>query len=194
MNMIYLHGFRSSALSIKGQQLKQYFLHDQQVQVHLPDLNQPPLMVMQQLSKLIESLENVTLVGSSLGGFYATQLVAKYRVPAVLINPAMRPWRLFRHLFATTPMPYMVTADWTLDDAQLDQLAQMALPFVQDADKILLLLQQGDEVLDYREAQRYYTQAQACSVVITEANGNHAMENFADKIPMAYQFLSDCIK
>ncbi len=194
MNIIYLHGFQSSALSIKGQQLKQYFSHRNDVQVHLPDLNLSPVRVMECMSLLIESLEDVVLVGSSLGGFYATQLVAKYNVPAVLINPAMRPWHLFQALFGTTLIPYIVTSDWTLDHAQLDQLAQMAVSFVQDADKILVLLQQADEVLDYREAQRYYTQAQACSVVITEANGNHAMEDFADKIPMVYQFLSDCIK
>lgn len=194
MNIIYLHGFQSSALSIKGQQLKQYFSHRNDVQVHLPDLNLSPVRVMECMALLIESLEDVVLVGSSLGGFYATQLVAKYNVPAVLINPAMRPWHLFQALFGTTLIPYIVTSDWTLDHAQLDQLAQMAVSFVQDADKILVLLQQADEVLDYREAQRYYTQAQACSVVITEANGNHAMEDFADKIPMVYQFLSDCIK
>ncbi len=194
MNIIYLHGFKSSALSIKGQQLKQYFVHDQNVQVHLPDLNQPPFIVMQQMSALIESLDQVALVGSSLGGFYATQLVAKYGVPAVLINPAMRPWQLFRELFGSGAIPLKVTEDWTLDDAQLDQLAEMAVPFVQDADKILVLLQQGDEVLDYRAAQRYYSAGERHAFIITEAKGNHAMEDFADKIPMAYQFLSDCIK
>ncbi|MNI92744.1 esterase YqiA [compost metagenome] len=88
----------------------------------------------------------------------------------------------------------MVNAQWTLDQTQLDQLEQMAVPFVQDADKILVLLQQDDEVLDYREAQRYYSNAAHQSMIITEANGNHAMDNFADKIPMALQFLSDCIK
>ena len=194
MNIIYLHGFKSSALSIKGQQLKQYFLHDSDVQVHLPDLNQPPQVVMQQMSALVESLDQVALVGSSLGGFYATQLVAKYGVPAVLINPAMRPWQLFRELFGSDQIPLKVTADWTLDDAQLDHLAQMAVPFVQDADKILVLLQQGDEVLDYRAAQRYYSAGENHALIITEANGNHAMEDFAEKIAMTYQFLSDCIK
>ena len=194
MNIIYLHGFKSSALSIKGQQLKQYFLHDQHVEVHLPDLNQPPHSVMQKMSALIESLDQVALVGSSLGGFYATQLVAKYGVPAVLINPAMRPWQLFRDLFGSSSIPLQVTADWTLDDVQLDHLAEMAVPFVQDADKIMVLLQQGDEVLDYRAAQRYYSAGKNHALIITEANGNHAMEDFADKIPTAYQFLSDCIK
>ena len=194
MNIIYLHGFRSSALSIKGQQLKQYFSQHAEVKIHLPDLNMPPLQVIQEMSALIESLEHVALVGSSLGGFYATQLVAKYGVPAVLINPAMQPWRLFRELFHQDQLPLKVTETWSLDDAQLDQLAALALPFEQDADKILVLLQQGDEVLDYRAAQRYYSAGENQALIITEAHGNHAMEDFADKIPMAYQFLSDCIK
>lgn len=193
MNIIYLHGFQSSALSIKGQQIKDYCQQQGNVQVHLPDLNMPPEQTMAHVAAMIENLDQVVLVGSSLGGFYATQLVAKYGVPAVLINPAMRPWQLFRDLFGSDQIPYVVNAEWTLDDTHLDQLEQMAVPFVQDADKILVLLQQGDEVLDYREAQRYYSNASHQSMLIMEANGNHAMENFADKIPMALQFLSDCI-
>ena len=191
MNIIYLHGFQSSTLSIKGQFI-QAFCQNQH-HVHLPDLNMPPEHVLTHVSEMIECLDQVVLIGSSLGGFYATQLVAKHAVPAVLINPAMRPWQLFHDLFGGE-LPYVVNAQWTLDQTQLDQLEQMAVPFVQDADKILVLLQQDDEVLDYREAQRYYSNAAHQSMIMTEANGNHAMDNFADKIPMALQFLSDCIK
>ena len=191
MNIIYLHGFQSSTLSIKGQYI-QAFCQNQH-HVHLPDLNMPPEQVLAHVSEMIECLDQVVLIGSSLGGFYATQLVAKHAVPAVLINPAMRPWQLFHDLFGGE-LPYAVNAQWTLDQTQLDQLEQMAVPFVQDADKILVLLQQDDEVLDYREAQRYYSNAAHQSMIMTEANGNHAMDNFADKIPMALQFLSDCIK
>ena len=191
MNIIYLHGFQSSTLSIKGQYI-QAFCQNQH-HVHLPDLNMPPEQVLAHVSEMIECLDQVVLIGSSLGGFYATQLVAKHAVPAVLINPAMRPWQLFHDLFGAE-LPYVVNAQWTLDQTQLDQLEQMAVPFVQDADKILVLLQQDDEVLDYREAQRYYSNAAHQSMIMTEANGNHAMDNFADKIPMALQFLSDCIK
>ncbi|MGE8559204.1 MAG: YqiA/YcfP family alpha/beta fold hydrolase [Acinetobacter sp.] len=193
MNIIYLHGFQSSSLSIKGQQIKDYCQQLNNVQVHLPDLNLPPEQTLAHVAGMIESLDRVVLVGSSLGGFYATQLVAKYGVPAVLINPAMRPWQLFRDLFGVEQIPYVVSDEWTLDESHLDQLEQMAVPFVHDADKILVLLQQGDEVLDYREAQRYYSNVSHQSMLITEAKGNHAMENFADKIPMALQFLSDCI-
>lgn len=193
MNIIYLHGFKSSALSIKGQQLKQYFEGHNEVKVHLPDLNMPPKNVIHDLTKLIQSLSNAVLVGSSLGGFYATQLAEKCDVPAVLINPAMRPWQLFRDLFEES-LPLSVTKNWTLDEAQLQDLEQIAVASVQDASRVLVLLQQGDEVLDYREAARYYSQKPNQALMITDANGNHAMSDFAEKIPLVYQFLADCLK
>lgn len=193
MNLIYLHGFQSSPLSMKGQLLYAYVQqHRPDIQMHLPDLNAPPLEVLAQLSALIQSLSNVALVGSSLGGFYATQLVAQHHVPAVVINPAMRPWQLFQNLFGDV-LPYTVHPNWHLTAQQLDDLADIALPVAQDADKILVLLQQGDEVLDYREAQRYYSAASPSAMIMTEAHGNHAMDDFADKIPMLLQFLSDSL-
>jgi len=193
MNIIYLHGFQSSALSIKGQQIKDYCQQQGNVQVHLPDLNMPPEQTMAHVAAMIESLDRVVLVGSSLGGFYATQLVAKYGVPAVLINPAMRPWQLFRDLFAVQ-MPYVVNAAWTLDERQLQQLQQLDQPLTRHAEKILVLLQQGDEVLDYRAAQRYYSTSRPASMIMTEAHGNHAMDDFAEKIPLLLEFLSYSIE
>lgn len=193
MNVIYLHGFRSSALSIKGQLLEQYCSNNPNISVHLPDLNQSPKQVIEQLSALIKSMNDVVLVGSSLGGFYATHLVAKHHMPAVLINPAMRPWQLFRELFDEV-LPYQVHPNWLLDDTDLDQLEALALPIAQDADKILVLLQQGDEVLDYREAHRYYSAARPPAMLMTETHGNHGMDDFAEKIPLVLQFLLDCIK
>jgi predicted esterase YcpF (UPF0227 family) len=84
MNLVYLHGFQSSPFSIKGQQLKHYCqIHHPEIQVHLPDLNLPPLVVVDVIQQLIEELDQVVLVGSSFGGFYATQFVAKYALPAV---------------------------------------------------------------------------------------------------------------
>jgi len=193
MNVIYLHGFRSSPASIKGQLLKQYTAQHPNIQVHLPDLNMSPVKAIQQLSQLICSMQDVALVGSSLGGFYATHLVAKHAVPAVLINPAMRPWQLFRELF-DDELPLQVHPNWCLDDLDLEQLEALAVPTAQDADKMLVLLQQGDEVLDYREAQRYYSAARPPAMLMTEANGNHGMDDFAEKIPLLLQFLLDCIK
>jgi uncharacterized protein len=194
MNIIYLHGFLSNSNSVKGILLKRYIEQYTEHQIYLPDLNMPPLQVLEELSLQIQKLEQVVLVGSSLGGFYATQLASRYHLPAVMINPAIKPWILFRKLFGQDKIPLKVTEQWTLDDAQLNDLEQLAVPFVQDASKVLVLLQQDDEVLDYREAQRYYSAVTHQSMLITEMKGNHGMDNFAEKIPMIIQFLSDSIK
>ncbi|AOX98669.1 Putative esterase [Acinetobacter baumannii] len=141
--------------------------------MHLPDLNRSPEQVVAQVSELIESLQEVALVGSSLGGFFATYFVAKYNIPAVLINPAMQPWKLFDELF---------------------QVEQLELKQPENADKILVLLQQGDEILDYRQAQRYYSAATPSSLILTDAHGNHAMEDFEEKLPLVIEFFAHTIK
>lgn len=195
MQIIYLHGFRSSPLSKKGQQLKQYCAEHHHT-VHLPDLNCAPETVITAISYYIESLlpQQVVLVGSSLGGFYASYFVAKYACPAVLINPAMQPWQLFEELFGIEQIPLKVTENWTLDERQLRQLQSMAETTLIHADKILVLLQQGDEVLDYRQAQAYYSAAQPSSLILTDANGNHAMDDFAEKLPLLLEFLSAALQ
>lgn len=194
MNIIYLHGFLSNPNSMKGLLLRSYIEKNTQHQLYLPDLNMPPILTLKKISQQIEQLERVVLIGSSLGGFYATQLASDYNIPAVLINPAVQPWKLFRKLYGKTQIPFKVTEHWTLDEAQLNDLEKLAVPFVQDASKLLVLLQQEDEILDYREAQRYYSLTTHQSMLITEMGGNHAMDNFEEKIPMIIQFLSDNIK
>lgn len=195
MQFIYLHGFQSSPMSKKGKQLEQYCTNVEHADVHLPDLNKPPEHVLRDVSKLIESLplHQVRLVGSSLGGFYATYLVAKYGCPAVLINPAMQPWQLFEDLFGIEQIPLKVTDSWTLDADQLQQLQSIADTKLKHADKILVLLQRGDEVLDYRQAQRYYNAAQPSALILTDADGNHAMDDFEEKLPFVLRFLSTAL-
>lgn len=195
MQIIYLHGFQSSPMSKKGQELERYCTNVEHSDVHLPDLNKPPEHVLRDVSKLIESLpfDQVRLVGSSLGGFYATYFVAKYGCPAVLINPAMQPWQLFEDLFGIEQIPLKVTDSWTLDADQLQQLQSIADTKLKHADKILVLLQRGDEVLDYRQAQRYYNAAQPSALILTDADGNHAMDDFEEKLPFVLRFLSTAL-
>ena len=192
MHLIYLHGFRSSPSSKKAQQLLHFCAHLPHIQLHVPDLNCTPNQVIAHLSQLIERLPpgQVALVGSSLGGFYANHLVAKYACPALLINPAMQPWQLFQDLFSIVQMPLQITHDWTLDAAQLQQLQHIAALPQQHADKILVLLQQGDEVLDYRLAQRYYSAVQPSALILTELGGNHAMDDFEEKLAFVLDFLA----
>lgn len=192
MNIIYLHGFASSPRSLKAQMLQSYCDQHTDLTLHLPNLNMPVQQVLQKISALVERLSDVVIIGSSLGGFYATQMVVKHQVPAVLINPAMRPWHLFRALYGANSLPYAVHPNWTLDESQLDYLEQVAVSDLPQTAQVLVLLQQGDEVLDYREAEYFYSGTHS-AMLITEAKGNHAMDDFAQKIPLVLQFLADCL-
>ena len=59
----------------------------------------------------------------------------------------MQPWKLFDELFQVESMPYKVNDQWSIDHVQLRQLEQLELKQPENADKILVLLQQGDEIL-----------------------------------------------
>lgn len=209
MQLIYLHGFQSSPQSQKAQQLLKACLA-RHIPLQIPDLNAPPTQVVAQLDALIGSATMpVGLVGSSLGGFYAHIMAVRHRVPAVLINPAIAPWRLFQDLFDVARLPYRVSANWQLDAAQLTDLAQLALPQYAapqhaQAASLLVLLQSADEVLDYSEAERYYRRCCRRSnsqgyhqagraLVLTEQGGDHAMHNFEQKIPLLLHFLSTAL-
>lgn len=195
INLVYLHGFQSNPRSLKAQQLQAYLQaqleqnEQAEFNLHLPDLNFPPQQVMQKLQHMVQTLPNMVFVGSSFGAFYATQMVARYGCPAVLINPAMRPWQLFRSLFGEAQLPYKVSETWTLTAEHLSEMQQIHFEQFPHADKILVLLQQGDEVLDYLEAQRYYKQQHPMAMIMTEYGGNHTMDNFNEKIPMLLTFL-----
>ena len=70
----------------------------------------------------------------------------------------------------------------------------MAISKAENAAKILVLLQRGDEILDYRVAQAYYTQAPCSSLLSIDVQGEHAMTDFAEKLPMLLEFLTYSIK
>lgn len=191
MNLIYLHGFQSHANSLKGTLLREYCLkHCPEITVHLIDLNLAPQDAIKNIHYLTQSLTNLAFVGSSVGGFYATHLARYYNAPAVLVNPAIEPWNLFLTMFGETALPYRVTDTWQLEAVHLQQLQILAKNFDTKWEKFLVLLQCSDEVLDYSKAQDYYRQGSYPAMIITEQKGDHAMSNFAEKIPMLLTFLS----
>lgn len=92
--LVYIHGFLSSPLSFKAQQTAQWLAQQHpEISFHCPQLPPYPAQTQLLLEALVESLlhEPVYLMGSSLGGFWATWLAEKYNLRAVLINPAVRP-------------------------------------------------------------------------------------------------------
>lgn len=117
----------------------------------------------------------VTLVGSSLGGFYATVLAEKYDLDAVLINPAVigqLPMEDFigMHQWLYTGEPFEFTAQ------HIDELRAMVRPSLQKPSRFWLLLEEGDETLDYRQAVVYYAGARQTVL----AGGDHSFTRWPD--------------
>ena len=172
----YLHGFNSSPASSKARQLGEYMASFGRLDDYFcPLLANSPGEAIAQIERalLARPTEAVTLVGSSLGGFYATYLAEKYGWKAVLVNPAVHVHRLLRNVLG--PQINWYTGErWVLTEAHLAELEAMDLAQISQPSRYLLLLQTADEVLDYRDAVSYYVGAQQC----VEAGGDHGFRGF----------------
>lgn len=192
MQLIYIHGLNSNSESAKGQMLEDWCrTHRPEIRVVRPDLNLPPQQVMQLLDEAIAQDPHTGLVGSSLGGFYATACVAKHAVRAVLVNPSVRPFERFKRFFAQGETEHHTETGWVVTPDQLEDLKALYQPVPASPDRILVLLKQGDEVLDYREAESYFSQDEAQSALIVEPGGDHFMHDMDSKIPLIINFLFD---
>lgn len=187
--VLYIHGFISSPQSIKAQQTVAYMAaRNPPVSCRVPALPNTPQATLEtverELQLLLASHERVGLIGSSLGGFFATVLAEKYAVPAVLINPAVRPHRLIRHYVGENHNPY-TGESFQITPAHTDELERME-PASLTRERYWVLLQEGDETLDYQEAQSYYS---ACRMTV-EPGGDHSFTTYEQYLPEIAVFLN----
>jgi len=169
--IIYIHGFGSSGFGGKATFFKEHF----ESEIILPSLSYVPALAIHTLEQLIEMLlksgENVNLVGSSLGGYYAIYLACKYDLRAVLINPAIIPYKTLDKIGMSTNYFDMSTFEVTLE--HLNALRVLEVKKVQNQENFMVLLQKGDEVLNYKEAVEKLPNAN----LYIEEGGNHSFED-----------------
>ena len=183
--IVYLHGFNSSSLSHKAQVLGRYLeglgLADRYACPALPPLADDALAAAEQAMAGREG-GAICLVGSSLGGFYATYLAEKHGAKAVLINPAIEPHVGLRDYLG--PQKNLHTGEpYELTEQHLKQWARLYLPKI-TPERYLLIVETGDEVLDYRAAVARYAGAEQ---VVVEG-GDHSLRSFADHLPRIVRF------
>lgn len=193
--LIYLHGFNSSPDSFKARALREYLCgklagekrnHVPQQWLDIPVIPPVPADAIKMLSHCVEEAQKqhtVALVGSSLGGFYATWLAEQYGLKAVLINPAVRPYDLLREYLGDN-INFYTSERWVLDETTIEQLQALDVDRVTRPDHYLLMLQTGDEVLDYRQAVEKYSD---CPSIIEEG-GDHSFTNFENHIKRILSF------
>jgi predicted esterase YcpF (UPF0227 family) len=181
--IVYLHGFCSSPASWKSRLLAEEMARrGMAAQFVCPQLSPVPDEVIASISRLIEQAGGpVTLIGSSLGGHYANHLAEKHGLNAVLINPAVSA-SLDLEKFVGDHANFHTGEQFTFSKVHAAQLlAQVAKP---TPERYWLLVEEGDEVLDYRQAQRFYA---GCRQTILPG-GDHSFTKFPDFVPQIIEY------
>ncbi|BBG66761.1 putative esterase, FIGfam005057 [Hydrogenimonas sp.] len=170
--IIYIHGFASSGRGDKALTIRRYFKKE----AVAPSISYIPDLAMDTLKQLVESFsqrEQVSLIGSSLGGFYAACLSEMYDLPAVLINPSTEPHiTLASHTGPVTNFYDLSSFEWS--ERHVKELERLRPESISKPENFMLLLQKGDETLDYRVARERFQGAK----IVIEEGGSHSFEGF----------------
>lgn len=168
---IYIHGFGGSGCGVKAELFRSYFRDTGQPFI-APSLSYVPHLAIKTLEEMIESYGGrVNLIGSSLGGFYAIYLAERYALKAVLINPSVKPYKTLKKVLGMAPNFYDESSfEWK--ESHLEMLKEYRVE-VKKQQNFFVLLQKGDELLDYREAVNKLPDAKFA----IEEGGNHSFEN-----------------
>lgn len=187
---VYLHGFLSSPLSKKAQQLIQYFENEGMAeQLSVPCLSFEPQEAIQQAKDAIvalqqqDGIDSVFVIGSSLGGFYATYLSHAMGIKAALVNPAVKPYELFDGYLGPNQHFYDGKT-YILEMKHIEQLKRLEVEEISQPQNQLLLLQTGDETLDYRQASAKYINSPSW----IESGGDHSFVGFIERLDMIFHF------
>ena len=186
--IVYLHGFRSSPQSSKAQRLKA-----RMAALGLGDLfwcgQLPPspraaiALAERQIAAARAAGAPVTVVGSSLGGYYATHLAEKHGLRAVLVNPAVVAHLSLAEFVGTQTNLYTGEA-FEFRPEYLDELRALEVPRISRPQDFLLLAETGDEVLDYRQAVAKYAGARQ---VVLEG-GDHSFTRWDGYLDVILEF------
>jgi len=168
--IIYIHGFASSGYGGKATLFKEHYGDI----IYCPTLSHIPALAINTLEQLIQiQLKNnvmVQLIGSSLGGFYSIYLANKYNLKAVLINPAIYPYKTLDKIGQATH--YFDMSTFEVTNKHLDFLRKLEVEIVSNEKNFMLLLQKEDETLNYEEAIVKLKN----SKLIIEEGGTHSFE------------------
>jgi len=178
---VYLHGFVSSPQSRKAQMLGDYVRNCVAgVEYRVPELHHRPSRAMEQALAACSGVArgDLTLVGSSLGGFYATVAAERLGCRAALLNPAVHPHLHFDKYQGAQRNLY-TGEEFVLERSHVEDLRELDVEAITRPQRYRLFVETGDEVLDYRDAVAYYRGALHTVV----RGGDHALVSFPEHVP-----------
>lgn len=174
--ILYLHGFRSSPLSFKAQAMKAYMnAHGLGGRFFCPQLPDSPMQSVMLAAQFMEGYASchVLLIGSSLGGYYATWLAERFGCKAVLLNPVVDPWDIKAE--KNRQLDTSALAAWSLDREMYGaELRQLRVMKITQPQRYFLIAATGDELLNYQQMCTHYEGARQ---VIVEGD-DHRLQAF----------------
>lgn len=193
--IIYLHGFRSSPASFKTQLLAEKMSAlgraDEFQCPHLPASPKAAIALVQELvQKLVQQRaqqspaslapQNLTLIGSSLGGYYATWLAEQIGCRAVLLNPAVKPPRdLEKYVGVTTE--FHSDRPFEFKHSYIDELRALEVQAITRPERYFLIAATGDEVLNWQEMVAHYPGARN-HIINGSDHGISDFERYCDEV------------
>lgn len=174
--ILYLHGFRSSPKSFKARVLADRMNKlGRSAEYLCPQLPASPRQAIAFASSLVQQAgaSQIKLIGSSLGGYYATWLAEQFGVRAVLLNPAVKPPRdLEKYVGVTTA--FHSDEPFEFKREYIDELKKFSIGKVTRPERYFLIAATGDEVLDWHEMTEHYQGAQQQII----EGSDHALSDF----------------
>lgn len=191
-HLLYLHGFRSSPLSAKARTMAAVMARDYpDVVWWCPQLPPSPWQAVQDIMTGIDDWRrsprfgSMAVIGSSLGGFYATWVAEKMACKAVLLNPAIDPARDLQSYIGEQSAWHQPGETFVFQPEFVDELGALHAGSLRDVENYLAVVAKGDEVLDWREMTARYAGA---TVRLLEGS-NHALGDFEEHLPAILDFL-----
>ena len=186
-HLLYLHGFRSSPQSVKAQKMA---ANMQQcypaVRWWCPQLPPSPKLAMQAIRKgIVHWPASMAVVGSSLGGFYATAIAEDKGCRAVLLNPAIHPARDLQSHIGKQDAWHDPSENFYFQAEFIDELEALCAGPIKLPQNYLVVIAKGDEVLDWREMAGRYLGA---NLRLLEGS-DHALSDFDAHLPAIVDFL-----
>ncbi|HET9822821.1 MAG TPA: YqiA/YcfP family alpha/beta fold hydrolase [Burkholderiaceae bacterium] len=190
-HLLYLHGFRSSPKSFKAQRMADWLARQRPgVRWWCPQLPPSPREAMDLVFAELARwpVEHMAVMGSSLGGFYATVVAERTGCRAVLLNPAVNPARDLAGYIGDLTSYHDPDDHFYFRPEYVTQLRVMTPRAVTRPERYLAVIAKGDEVLDWREMSARYPGA---SLRLLEG-GDHALSDFDTHLPAILRHLQLC--
>ena len=187
-HLLYLHGFRSSPRSAKAVRMAEWTkAHRPDLRFVAPQLPPSPAQAVRQLEEITHGWprESSALMGSSLGGFYATVMGERLGCRTVLLNPAIDPARDLAAYIGEQSCWQDPAEHFFFRPEYVDELRALTPGALTQPERYFAVIAKGDEVLDWREMHARYAE----SKVLLLERSDHGLSDFDQHLPAVMDFL-----